>query len=363
MKKVLFIDRDGTLIQEPVEDQQVDSLDKLEFMPYVFNALYEICQKTEYELVMVTNQDGLGTASFPEDSFWPAHNKMLNAFSNEGILFKDVCIDRSFEKDNSPSRKPGTAMLNKYIYGDYDMANSFVIGDRASDVQLAQNLGCKSIFYSETTLKSADFTSSSWKDIARILCSQERTASIERMTNETSIKISINLDNNEISDIDTGLKFLDHMLCQISRHGNLGLMVKVKGDLEVDEHHTIEDTAIAIGQALDKALGGRKGVSRYAFVLPMDDSLAQVAIDLGGRPWLNWNVDFKREYIGDVPTEMFMHFFKSFSDAARCNIDVRCEGDNEHHKIESIFKAFAKCLGSATAFSGDYNLPSTKGLI
>jgi len=363
MKKVIFIDRDGTLIQEPVEDQQVDSLDKLEFMPNVFNALNEVCQKTEYDLVMVTNQDGLGTPSFPEESFWPAHNKMLKAFLNEGILFNDVYIDKSFEKDNSPSRKPGTAMLNKYIYGDYDMPNSFVIGDRASDVQLAHNLGCKSIFYSDAALEDADFTSTSWKDIARILCAQERTATIERVTSETSIKVSLNLDNNESSDIDTGLKFLDHMLSQISRHGKLGLIVHVKGDLEVDEHHTIEDTALAIAQAFDKALGSRKGISRYAFVLPMDDSLAQVAIDLGGRPWLNWKVEFKREYIGDVPTEMFLHFFKSFSDAARCNIDVRCDGDNEHHKIESIFKAFAKCLGAASSLSGDYQLPSTKGVI
>lgn len=363
MRKVLFLDRDGTLINEPQPSQQVDSLEKLEFIPGVFQYLSRLVKETDYILVMVSNQDGLGTASFPESDFWPAHNKMLKAFSNEGIDFEDVYIDRSFPEDNLPSRKPGTAMLSKYIYGPYDLGQSYVIGDRLSDLALARNLGCRSIYFSNDKLEEASLCSSSWEEVYRYLVGRERIARVNRQTTETDVSLVLNLDNNTFCHVDTGLKFLDHMLEQLVRHGGMGLNLSVRGDLDIDEHHTMEDTAIVLGQAIRQAIGTKKGIERYAFVLPMDDCLAQVAIDLGGRPWINWSLEFRRERIGDVPTEMFYHFFKSFSDHAQCNLDIRCEGENEHHKIESVFKAFARTLRNAVRKTDDYRIPSTKGIL
>lgn len=364
MKRVLFIDRDGTIIVEPHTDFQVDALEKLEFLPGIFQNLSKIVKELDYELVMVTNQDGLGTEKFPEDTFWPVHNKMLQALESEGITFSEIFIDRSFEHENLPTRKPGTAMLQKYIYGNYDLANSFVIGDRKTDVQLAENLGSKSIFFSEDRDDRATIAAENWAEIYQFLKSTPRKVSVKRSTNETAIEVEVNLDGSGISEIDTGLHFFDHMLEQISRHGGLDLKIKVAGDLQVDEHHTIEDTAIVLGQAVLDALGSKKGIERYGFLLPMDDCLAQVAIDFGGRPWLVWHADFKREYIGDCPTEMFYHFFKSFSDSAKCNINIKVEGENEHHKIESVFKAFAKALKMAVNQSDrNFNLPSTKGTL
>lgn len=362
MKKVLFIDRDGTLIIEPPTDFQVDSLEKLEFYPGVFQNLSKIASELDYELVMVTNQDGLGTESFPFDDFIKPHEKMLRAFENEGIIFSDILIDKSFESENLPTRKPGTGMLMKYIYGDYDLENSYVIGDRITDVQLAKKLGSKSIFLNQNFNEEADLTTTQWNEIYQFLKSGMRKAKVYRKTNETEIEIEVNLDGKGNSEISTGLHFFDHMLDQIARHGNMDLKIKVNGDLQVDEHHTVEDTGIVLGEAILKALGKKKGIERYGFLLPMDDCLSQVAIDFGGRPWFVWDVDFKREKIGDVPTEMFFHFFKSFTDSSKTNLNIKSEGDNEHHKIESIFKAFAKAVKMAVNQSdGNYNLPSTKG--
>lgn len=362
MKKVLFIDRDGTLIIEP-EDEQIDSLEKLEFYPKVFQYLSRIANKLEYELVMITNQDGLGTDSFPEDTFWPTHNKIMAAFENEGITFAEVLIDHSFPHENLPTRKPGTAMLRHYILGNYDMANSFVIGDRITDVQLAVNLKCKSILISKTSYPSATLCTTDWGEIYRFLKAEPRSGKVSRKTSETDISIELNLDGTGKSAIQTGLGFFDHMLEQISRHGNIDLAINVNGDLHIDEHHTIEDVGIALGECFLQALGKKKGIERYGFLLPMDDCLAQVAIDFGGRPWLVWDADFKREKIGDVPTEMFMHFFKSFSDNAKCNLNIKAEGDNEHHKIEAIFKAFAKAIKMAVKRDENQGIPSTKGII
>lgn len=364
MKKVLFIDRDGTLIIEP-EDYQIDSLEKLEFYPGVFKSLSAIATELEYELVMVSNQDGLGTDSFPEDTFWPAHNKMLRALEREGIVFDEILIDRSFEDDNLPTRKPRTGLVTHYMRGGYDLANSIVIGDRVTDVELAKNMGCQSILLAEGDVDGSDATlvTESWEEIYRFLKAKPRTGVIERKTSETDIKVKINLDGNGKSDISTGLGFFDHMLEQIARHGNMDVTIVSKGDLHVDEHHTIEDVGIALGEAFTQALGSKKGITRYGFLLPMDDCLAQVAIDFGGRPWLVWDASFKRDMVGDMPTEMVMHFFKSFSDSARSNLNIKVEGDNEHHKIEAIFKAFAKAVRMAVKLDGSVGIPSTKGVL
>ncbi|WP_404985897.1 bifunctional histidinol-phosphatase/imidazoleglycerol-phosphate dehydratase HisB [Chryseobacterium sp. M5] len=362
MKKVLFIDRDGTLILEPSTDFQVDSLEKLEFYPGVFQNLSKIAKELDFELVMVTNQDGLGTESFPVEDFTKPHEKMLKAFENEGIIFNDILIDKSFESENSPNRKPRIGMLGKYIYGDYDLENSFVIGDRITDIQLAKNLGSKSIFINKIQNEDANLTTESWSEIYRYLKQIPRKYKVSRKTNETDIQIEINLNGSGNSEISTGLHFFDHMLEQISKHSNLDLKIKVNGDLQVDEHHTIEDTGIVLGEAILKALGKKKGIERYGFLLPMDNCLAQVALDFGGRSWLVWEANFKREKIGDVPTEMFEHFFKSFTDSAKCNLNIKVEGENEHHKIESIFKAFAKAIKMAVNQSDqNFNVPSTKG--
>lgn len=362
MKKVLFIDRDGTLIVEP-DDEQVDSLEKLEFYPKVFQNLSKIANELEYELVMVTNQDGLGTASFPEETFWPVQNKIIQAFSNEGVVFSEILIDRSFSHENLPTRKPGTAMLTHYLKGNYDLKNSFVIGDRTTDIQLAHNMGCKSILLSNTIADEAVLCSSDWGEIYRFLKSEPRRATVIRNTTETQISVSVNLDGTGKSDISTGLGFFDHMLDQIARHGGIDLSVKAQGDLHIDEHHTIEDVGIALGECFLHALGKKKGIARYGFLLPMDDCLAQVAIDFGGRPWIVWNVAFNREKIGEVPTEMFFHFFKSFSDNAKCNLNIKAEGDNEHHKAEAVFKAFAKAVKMAVKKGENEGIPSTKGVI
>lgn len=362
MKKVLFIDRDGTLIIEPPVDYQVDSLEKLEFYPGVFQNLSRIANELDFELVMVTNQDGLGTESFSFEDFIKPQEKMLKAFENEGIVFSDILIDKSFEHENLPTRKPGTGMMGKYIYGNYDLNNSFVIGDRLTDIQLAKNLGAQAVFIGSSAHEEAVLTTISWQDIYQYLKQIPRKAKVQRKTNETQIEIELNLDGSGKSEISTGLHFFDHMLEQISKHGNLDLKIAVQGDLQVDEHHTIEDTGIVLGEAFLQALGKKKGIERYGFLLPMDDCLAQVALDFGGRPWLVWEADFKREKIGDVPTEMFYHFFKSFTDSAKCNLNIKVEGDNEHHKIESVFKAFAKAIKMAVNRSDwNFNVPSTKG--
>jgi imidazoleglycerol-phosphate dehydratase / histidinol-phosphatase len=363
MKKVLFIDRDGTLVIEPPIDFQLDSLEKLEFYPGVFQYLARIATELDFELVMVTNQDGLGTASFPEETFWPAQNKIIQAFENEGVQFSEVLIDKSFPDDKAPTRKPGTALLTHYIKGNYDLENSYVIGDRATDVQLAKNLGTKAIFISEETNEDATLTTTTWKEIYTFLKALPRKETVERVTNETQISVTVNLDGSGKSSISTGLGFFDHMLEQIAKHGNLDLYIAVQGDLHIDEHHTIEDVAITFGEAFLKALGSKKGITRYGFLVPMDDCLAQVAIDFGGRPWLVWEANFKREKIGEMPTEMFMHFFKSFSDHAKCNLNIKAEGENEHHKIESIFKAFAKAIQTAVSKTDNYSIPSTKGTL
>ncbi len=362
MKKVLFIDRDGTLILEP-EDEQIDSLEKLEFYPRVFQYLSRIAGELEYELVMVSNQDGLGTDSFPEETFWPVQNKIIKAFENEGIEFNEILIDRSFPHENRPTRKPGTAMLTHYLKGGYDLANSFVIGDRDTDVRLALNMNCKSIQLADRCHSQATLCTTDWGEIYRFLKNQPRMGAVLRNTSETQIFIKLNLDGTGRSSISSGLGFFDHMLEQIARHGNIDLTVVAKGDLHIDEHHTIEDTGIALGEAFAQALGKKKGIERYGFVLPMDDALAQAAIDFGGRPWLVWEIDFKREKIGDVPSEMFFHFFKSFCDNARCNLNIKAEGDNEHHKIEAIFKAFAKAVKMAVKRGESAGIPSTKGVI
>lgn len=362
MKRALFIDRDGTIIIEP-EDYQIDSLEKLEFYPKVFQYLSLIAKELEYELVMVSNQDGLGTDSFPEDTFWPAHNKMLKALENEGIVFDEILIDRSFDHENLPTRKPGTGLVTHYMKGNYDLANSFVIGDRETDVILAKNMGSKSIYLNSEPNKDATLTTTDWGDIYRFLKSEPRTGSVSRKTSETDITVAINLDGVGKSDISTGLNFFDHMLEQIARHGGIDVIIKSDGDLHVDEHHTIEDVGIALGEAFVQALGKKKGIARYGFLLPMDDCLVHTAIDFGGRPWLMWDVDFKREMVGDMPTEMVMHFFKSFSDNARCNLNIKAEGNNEHHKIEAIFKAFAKAIKMAVKQGETEGIPSTKGTI
>lgn len=361
MKKVLFIDRDGTIIKEPA-DEQIDSFEKLEFYPGAISNLAKIATLLDYELVMVTNQDGLGTDSFPEDTFWPAHNLMMKALEGEGIRFSEVLIDRSFPADNAPTRKPRTGLLTHYIKGNYDLQNSFVIGDRKTDVELAKNLGAKAIFISDQKA-DCELTTTSWKEIYRFLKEQPRLGSVHRKTWETDIQIELNLDGSGKSNIQTGLGFFDHMLEQLAKHGNMDLMVKVDGDLHIDEHHTIEDVALALGEAFDNALGSRKGIQRYGFLLPMDDCLAQVAIDFGGRPWCVWKADFKREKIGEMPTEMFSHFFKSFSDKARCNLNIKAEGQNEHHKIEAIYKTWARAIRMAVSQTSDGSMPSTKGVL
>ena len=372
-KKALFIDRDGTLIFEPA-DEQVDSFEKLEFLPGVFKNMHLISKNLDYELVMVTNQDGLGTDSYPENTFWPVHNFVLKAFENEGVIFDDICIDRSFPHENLPTRKPGTGMLTKYMEGDYNLASSFVIGDRLTDIQLAKNIGAKGILINDGSLASelekqglaehCALISTDWDDIYACVALPERTAIVERSTKETGIQIRLNLDGSGVCDISTGLHFFDHMLNQIGRHAGVDLTIKVNGDLEVDEHHTIEDTALALGEAFRKAVGNKLGMERYGFCLPMDDCLAMAAIDFGGRPWLIWETEFKREKVGDVPTEMFMHFFKSFSDTALCNLNIKAEGTNEHHKIEAIFKAFAKAIKMALKRDiFNFELPSTKGVL
>jgi imidazoleglycerol-phosphate dehydratase/histidinol-phosphatase len=371
MKKVLFIDRDGVLIIEPA-DEQIDSLEKLEFYPGVFSGLGKIAANTDYELVMVTNQDGLGTDSFPENTFWPAHNKLLKSLENEGIKFKNIFVDRSFARENKPTRKPGTGMLTEYLNETYDLNNSFVIGDRLTDIELAKNLGAKGILINDGSLQEklesqgltdhCALVTTSWDAIYKFVSNTERRASVTRTTKETDIKIEVNLDGQGKANINTGLAFFDHMLDQLARHGNTDLSISVKGDLHIDEHHTIEDTALALGDAYLKALGDKRGIERYGFLLPMDDCLAQVGIDFGGRPWLVWEAEFKREKIGEMPTEMFYHFFKSFSDTAKCNLNIKAEGTNEHHKIEAIFKAFAKAIKMAVKKEGNL-LPSTKGTL
>lgn len=366
-KKILFIDRDGTLIWEPPDTFQVDSFSKLKFLPGAISSLRKIATELNYELVMVTNQDGLGTEKYPEETFWPVQNFIMQTFANEQIHFAEVCIDRSFPEDKLPTRKPGIGMLTKYMNGDYDLANSYVIGDRITDVRLAQNLGSKTIFIRnydkpEGYENRIALIAEGWKDIYEFLRMPARLASVIRTTNETDIQVQLNLDGTGKADISTGLNFFDHMLEQLARHGCVDLSINAKGDLHIDEHHTIEDTGIALGECFAKALGDKRGIERYGFLLPMDDCLAQVAIDFGGRPWIEWNAEFKREKIGDVPTEMFFHFFKSFSDAAKCNLNIKAEGENEHHKIESIFKAFAKSIKMAVKRSGT-ELPSTKGVL
>lgn len=372
-KKVLFIDRDGTLIIEPPIDYQVDSFEKLEFYPKMMRNLSFICEKLDFERVMVTNQDGLGTSSFPEDDFWPIHRLVMRTLEGEGITFQDVLIDRSFPEDNAPTRKPRLGMLTKYLDGEYDLANSFVIGDRSSDVELAKNLGCKAILLQPDTacledrpdlLESCVLVTSDWDKVAEFLFAGERRAEVRRTTKETDILIQLNLDGTGKSDIDTGLGFFNHMLEQIAKHGNMDLTVKVKGDLEVDEHHTIEDTGLALGECLYESLGNKRGIERYGFCLPMDDCLCQVALDFGGRPWLVWDATFQREKIGDMPTEMFLHFFKSLSDTARMNLNIKAEGENEHHKIEGIFKAFARSLKMAVQRDiYHFEVPSSKGTL
>ena len=361
MKKVLFIDRDGTLVIEPPVDYQLDSFEKLEFYPGVFQWLSRIAKELDYELVMVTNQDGLGTASFPEETFWPVQNMIIRAFKNEGVQFSEILIDRSLPHENLPTRKPGTAMLTHYQKGNYNLAESFVIGDRRTDVQLAKNLGCKAIYMGVDNCEDVVLNTRNWADIYQLLKSEPRKAKVIRKTSETNIEIELNLDGSGKSEISTGLGFFDHMLEQIARHGNMDLTTKVAGDLHIDEHHTIEDVAIALGEAFLKALASKKGIERYGFLLPMDDCLAQVAIDFGGRPWLVWDAKFGREKIGEMPTEMFMHFFKSFSDNAKCNLNIKAEGENEHHKIEAIFKALAKAIRMAVSKTGNFSIPSTKG--
>jgi imidazoleglycerol-phosphate dehydratase/histidinol-phosphatase len=378
--KILFIDRDGVLVKEPPITYQLDSFDQLVFYPNVFKYLGKIAVEFNFELVMVTNQDGLGTASFPENTFWPIQNLLVNSLKNEGIHFSDIYIDKTLPEQNAPTRKPGVAMLSKYFNNpDYDLVNSFVIGDRITDMQLAKNLGAKGIWLNTDESKGAAevnttietlrkevivLESLDWKDIYEFLKSPDRKVQHDRITNETKIKVNINLDGKGNSSISTGLPFFDHMLDQLARHGNIDLAIECKGDLHIDEHHTIEDTGLALGEAMVKALGDKRGIERYGFLLPMDDCLAQVAIDFGGRNWIVWEAEFKREKIGDMPTEMFFHFFKSFSDAAKCNLNIKASGDNEHHKIESIFKAFAKAIKMAVKKDiNNDSLPSTKGVL
>ena len=378
MKKVLFIDRDGTLAIEPPVDYQLDSFEKLEFYPKVFQYLGKIAKELDFELVMVTNQDGLGTNSFPEATFWPVHNFLIKTFKKEGIVFTEQIIDKTFSKDNASTRKPNTGLLTHYFSEAYDLENSFVIGDRLTDIELAKNLGAKGIFINDYNTEGEDeitvakeelrqfisLETNDWSAIYEFLKVKERTGRSTRNTNETKIEIDVNIDGTGKSTIATGIAFFDHMLDQIARHGQLDLNIQVQGDLEVDEHHTIEDTAIALGELFAKTLGNKLGIERYGFCLPMDDCLAQVAIDFGGRNWLVWEADFKREMVGKMPTEMFMHFFKSFTDGAKCNLNIKAEGTNEHHKIEAIFKAFAKAIKMAVKRDVEKMiLPSTKGML
>ena len=371
MKKVLFIDRDGTLVIEPPVDYQLDAYEKLEFYPKVFRNLSFIRSKLDFEFAMVTNQDGLGTSSFPENTFWPVHNLVMKTLENEGITFDEVFIDRSFPEDNAPTRKPRTGMLGKYLNNPaYDLAGSFVIGDRYTDVELAKNLGCKAIYLQDDKSMLVEkgleehcaLATKDWDQIAEFLFAGERIAEVRRTTKETDIYIKVDLDGSGKCDISTGLGFFDHMLEQIGKHGSLDLTIRVDGDLEVDEHHTIEDTALALGECLSKALGDKRGIERYGYCLPMDDCLCQVALDFGGRPWLVWDAEFKREKIGEMPTEMFLHFFKSLSDAAKMNLNIKAEGQNEHHKIEGIFKALARAIKMAVKRDiYHFEVPSSKG--
>ncbi len=376
-KKVLFIDRDGTIIKETI-DEQIDAFEKMIFYPKCIPFLSKIAKELDFQLVMITNQDGLGTESFPEDTFWPVHNFIMKTYENEGVVFDKVFIDRTFPNENANTRKPGTGLLTEYFSEVYDLKNSFVIGDRLTDVELAKNLGAKAIFINDDTrLGTGEISSkeeelqsfialetNDWQKIYEFLKLENRVASIIRKTNETDIQISLNLDGKGQSNINTGLAFFDHMLDQIARHGQMDLEITVNGDLEVDEHHTIEDTAIALGEVFNQALDNKLGIERYGFTLPMDDCLAQVAIDFGGRNWLVWEAEFKREKIGEMPTEMFFHFFKSFTDGAKCNLNIKAEGTNEHHKIEAIFKAFAKAIKMAVKRDVEKMiLPSTKGML
>jgi imidazoleglycerol-phosphate dehydratase/histidinol-phosphatase len=374
MKKVLFIDRDGTLIHEPPDDFQVDTLEKLEFIPGVFRNLYFIRKYLDFELVMVSNQDGLGTESYPEKAFWLVQHKILRTFENEGIVFDDILIDRTFPEENASTRKPGVGMLTRYTSGNYDLANSYVIGDRLTDIELAVNLGTKAILFKPlTALSNTQKTKAesactlfcdSWDEIYRHLALESRSAMVIRKTEETDITVKLNLDGTGKSQIQTGLGFFDHLLSQLARHSGCDLEIIAKGDLHVDEHHTIEDTALATGEAFHKALGSKRGIERYGFALPMDDCMAHVMIDFGGRPWLIWDAAFKREQVGEMPTEMFMHFFKSFADAACCNLNIKASGDNEHHKIEAIFKALARAIKMAIRREPfNFELPTTKGLL
>ena len=370
MKKVLFIDRDGTIIFEPAGTEQIDSLEVLEFIPGAITSLSKIVKETDYVPVIVTNQDGLGTNSFPEENFWPAHNKMLKTLEGEGVKFADIHIDKTTPADKAPTRKPGTAMLTKYFSNEYDLKNSYVIGDRITDVEMAKNLGCKAILINckkeipTALLPYLALNTKSWEDIYRLLKLPPRIIKKERKTNETSVSVKLNLDGTGQAQIKTGLSFFDHMLEQLSKHSGIDISIETKGDTHIDEHHTIEDTAITLGEAFGLALGDKKGIERYGFCLPMDDCLAQVAIDFGGRSWLEWNAEFKREKVGDMPTEMFMHFFKSFCDGAKCNLNIKAEGANEHHKIEAIFKALAKAIKMAVKRDPDKMiLPTTKGTL
>ena len=377
MQKILLLDRDGTLITEP-DDYQVDSLAKLDFYPGIFQYLSRIVQELDYALVMITNQDGLGTEVFPEDTFWPAHQKMMQAFANEGITFREVLIDRTFAKDNAPTRKPGTALLKHYMDGDFDLTNSLVVGDRLTDMELAKNLGAKGIWINnapdlgaheaslsfEGLRSTIALATTSWEDIYHFLKLPRRSSHIKRVTKETSIEVELVLDGTGKANNQTGIGFFDHMLDQLARHSGCNLTVRAIGDLHIDEHHTIEDTALALGMAFSEALGNKLGIERYGFCLPMDDCLAQVALDFGGRSWIVWETAFNREKIGDMPTEMFFHFFKSFSDSAKCNLNIQASGTNEHHKIESIFKAFAKAIKMAKKRDVDnMQLPTTKGML
>lgn len=369
-KRALFIDRDGTIVIEPANDCQLDSMEKLEFYPKVFRNLYFIRKNLDFEFVMVTNQDGLGTTSFPEETFWPTHNFILKTFEDEGIVFDDILIDRTMPEDDAPTRKPGTGMLGKYMTGEYDLSASFVLGDRQTDVELAKNLGCKAIFMNEQITLPDELQpvcalqTTDWDKITEFLFAGERTARVQRTTKETDILVELNLDGKGRCNIQTGMGFFDHMLEQIGKHSGMDLTIRVNGDLHVDEHHTIEDTALALGEALYIALGSKRGIERYGYALPMDDCLCQATLDFGGRPWLVWDADFKREKIGEMPTEMFLHFFKSLSDAAKMNLNIKAEGENEHHKIEGIFKALARALKMAIRRDiFNYELPSTKGMI
>ena len=369
-KRVLFIDRDGTIVVEP-SDEQLDSFDKLEFVPGVFKSLSFLREHTDFEFVMASNQDGLGTPSYPEKDFYPTQNFILNTLKGEGVGFDDILIDPHFPQDNAPTRKPGTGMFGKYMTGEYDLSASYVIGDRATDVELARNLGCRAVLLQDSSDSLSDdlksvcaFASRDWWKVAEFVFAGERRASAHRATKETDILVELNVDGTGKCDISTGLGFFDHMLEQIGRQGGLDLTIKVKGDLNVDEHHTIEDTGIVLGECIRKALGDKRGIERYGYALPMDDCMAQVVLDFGGRSWLVWNAEFKREKVGDMPTEMFLHFFKSLSDAAAMNLNVQAQGDNEHHKIEAIFKAFARALKQAVRRDiWNYTLPSSKGVL